>query len=82
MQISIGSIKKKPGNKIEFRCILEVWMGKGEMTEIPTHSLQTVFKSLSYLIEIPLHVTYQNPILENQQNIQYPIHEATRQGWI
>ena len=51
-----------------------------EMTMIPMHSLDTFFKILAYCTEIALHVTEQNPSLENRQNIQRSVHEATKQG--
>jgi hypothetical protein len=47
---------------------------------MPTHSLGTFFKILAYGADIALHVTKQNTILENRQNRQLSIDEATRQG--
>ena len=50
------------------------------MIVIPPHSLGTFFKNLVHLIEIALHITYQNPILENQKNRKHLVHEGIKQG--
>ena len=46
------------------------------MNLIPMDSLDTFFKILAFIIEIALHVTYENPILENQKNRQLLVYEA------
>ena len=55
-------------------------MGKGDMTEMPTQSLDTFFKIVAYCAEIALHVNEKNPSIENCQNRQCLVHKATRQG--
>ena len=73
-------IKNKPSNKIEFHSLLEVCFGKGEMTKIPMHSLGTFFKIIAYCAKIALHVKEKNANIENCQNRQCLVLEATRQG--
>jgi hypothetical protein len=54
-------IKNKLSNKIEFRYLLQLCLGYGKMTTIPTPLVGTFFKILAYSAEIALHVGYKRP---------------------
>ena len=80
-QISTRGIKTKPSNGIDFCFLLQVCVGKGEMNSIPIESLETFFKIFLYCKKIALHVIEEKPSLENRQNRQHLIYEATRDGF-
>ena len=66
--------------KNEYHCILEVCLGKGNLNEIPMHSLGTFVKIVAYRVEIALHVNEQNPSIEICQSKQFSGHKSTGHG--
>ena len=79
-KISTRGIKTKPRNGIDFCYLLHMCLGKAKMIMITMQSIDIFFKILAYCAEIALHVTKQNSSLENHENIQCLVHEATKQG--